>query len=186
MSIYVNDIHFINYFAFSANSRQSKNLIEQISPKQISDLRKICQNIVKGKIKLSHAEIRKLQKYKTFIRKIAYSKVNKSVLLKNLNGLKVLMKIVASNGTHKKGSFGRIGRVESYNEETGYESNSEQNSDSERKNVKSFYKYYYESSSDEGETRNNADDSKRGIENREEDREENEEENEENEEFISN
>lgn len=152
MAIQISDIYFIQFIAFSSNPKQSKKLIELISKKQCLDIKRICQNILNGKIQFSGKDVKELQKYKNFIRAAGYNKITNKILLQNLKGLKVLLKLIAKNGTYKESSSGRLGRMEFNNEETGHESESHQSSESEP-DIKSFYNYYYESptsSSDEG------------------------------------
>ena len=145
-----NEIYFIHYIAYNTNNTQTKKLIEHISPKQISDIRKICKNTLTGKLNLNKNQYRKLQKHKAFIRKVAHTKITKNILVKNFKVLQTLAQVFMENGTYKKDSSGGVGRMELNNEETRAESNSQQSSDSES-DIKSFYDYYYGSSSENEE-----------------------------------
>ena len=93
MLLTVCELYFLHLILNNQSEKQNKGLLKTITGKQYNLLRKIACCILDETIVLSTSELRKLQRYKNIIRKLAAKKASGNNLSNNLILIKQLAQI---------------------------------------------------------------------------------------------
>ena len=89
-----NHKYFLQLLVYSSNQKQNLALLKQIDNNQYKILKNIANDVLDKIIPLNSQQYKILVQYKNFIRKLGREKVSKTLLIKNLQAIKELAKLV--------------------------------------------------------------------------------------------
>lgn len=86
--------HFFLFLLNNANVKQNNALLRNITHSQYSLLQTFANDILEESLPLNSQQFKKLVQYKDFIRKLGRTKVSSTVLIRNIEAIKSITKIV--------------------------------------------------------------------------------------------
>ena len=86
--------HFFLFLLNNANVKQNNALLRNITHSQYSLLQTFANDILEESLPLNSQQFKKLVQYKDFIRKLGRTKVSSTVLIRNIEAIKSIAKIV--------------------------------------------------------------------------------------------
>ena len=86
--------HFFSFLLNSTNVKQNNALLKNITHSQYSLLQTFANDILEESLPLNSQQFKKLAQYKDFIRKLGRTKVSSTVLIKNIEAINSIAKIV--------------------------------------------------------------------------------------------
>lgn len=108
------DAEYLDFF-----SKDKRNILFALKfsqPKEIKKIKKLCSEVVRGKIEIGSKDIKKLKKHKTFLRKFVEGKATRQALTqeKNCKAISNLIRIYMKNiqnEEHERNSSGSPRRM---------------------------------------------------------------------------